>query len=108
MGGIQQLVQDTFLPGLKVLPAGKPTHFAPELLAREKMTFVMNELRSAYPNYLMIIDSPPVMATPDPLVIARHVDGVLIVVRAGKTPRDYLAKSLQSRWTKDLHVDSFF
>jgi Mrp family chromosome partitioning ATPase len=29
------------------------------------------------------------------LVIARHVDGVLVVVRAGKTPRDYLTKALQ-------------
>ena len=96
VGGVRSLVLDTFLPGLKVLPAGKPTHFAPELLAREKMTAVMDELRAAYPNYLIIVDSPPVMATPDPLVIARHVDGVMIVVRAGKTPRDYLAKSLQS------------
>ena len=44
----------------------------------------------------IIIDSPPILSTPDPLVIARHVDGVLLVVRAGKTPRDYLTKALQS------------
>jgi Mrp family chromosome partitioning ATPase len=30
------------------------------------------------------------------MVLARQVDGVLMVVRAGKTPRDFLAKALQS------------
>ena len=42
-----------------------------------------------------MIDTPPILATPDPLVVARHVDGVLLVVRASKTPRDYVTKSIQ-------------
>lgn len=94
--GIQHLVVDTFLPGLRVLPAGKPSVSAPELLTKGRMQRAMDELRATFPDYQIIIDSPPVLPTPDPLVIARHVDGVLVVVRAGKTPRDYVAKSLQS------------
>jgi capsular exopolysaccharide synthesis family protein len=93
--GIQSLVTDTFLPGLRILPAGKPSAAAAELLTKGRMQRAMDELRAAFPDYQIVIDSPPILPTPDPMVIARHVDGVLLVVRAGKTPRDYVAKSLQ-------------
>jgi protein-tyrosine kinase len=93
---LTSLVRETFLPGLRIVPAGKSSHFSSELLAKERMKQVMEEARAEFPGYHIIIDSPPVLSTPDPLVIARHVDGVLLVVRAGKTPRDYLTKALQS------------
>lgn len=92
---LKSLVRDTFLPGLRILPAGKPSHLASELLAKERMKKVVEEALTQFPGHQIIIDSPPVLSTPDPLVIARHVDGVLVVIRAGKTPRDYLTKALQ-------------
>jgi protein-tyrosine kinase len=93
---IKDLVQPTVLPGLRILPSGKATHLASELLAKDKMNDVLAELRAEFPGYQIIIDSPPILSTPDPMVIARHVDGVLLVVRAGKTPREYLMKALRS------------
>jgi protein-tyrosine kinase len=93
---LKSLVQETFLPGLRILPSGKPSYLASELLAKERMKQMMGEAQTEFPDYHIIIDSPPILSTPDPLVIARHVDGVLVVVRAGKTPRDYLTKALQS------------
>ena len=92
---IKNFVHETFLPGLRILPSGKPSHFASELLAKERMKDVLEEVRADFPGYQIIIDSPPILSTPDPLVIAGLVDGVLVVVRAGKTPRDYLTKALQ-------------
>lgn len=93
---IKSFVQDTFLPGLQVLPSGKPSHFSSELLAKDRMKRVLEEAQAEFPGYQIIIDSPPILSTVDPLVIAGHVDGVLLVVRAGKTPRDYLVKALHS------------
>ena len=93
---LKNLVQDTFLPGLRILPSGKPSHLAAELLAKESMRQIIQEAQTQFPGHCIIIDSPPILSTPDPLVIARYVDGVLLVVRAGKTPRDYLTKAIQS------------
>lgn len=93
---ITDLVQGTFLPSLRVLPGGRPSGFASELLAKEKMGQAMEEIRTAFPGHQIVIDCPPVLSTPDPMIIARRVDGVLMVVRAGKTPRDYLMKALHS------------
>jgi protein-tyrosine kinase len=93
---LKNLVQETFLPGLRILSSGKPSHLASELLAKERMKQILNEAHAQFPGHRIIIDSPPILSTPDPLVIARYVDGVLLVVRAGKTPRDYLTKAIQS------------
>jgi protein-tyrosine kinase len=93
---LQDLVQDTFLEGLRILPSGKPSNLSSELLAKERMKQILEEARVEFPGYQIIIDSPPILSTPDPMVIARHVDGVLVVMRASKTPRDYLTKALQS------------
>jgi protein-tyrosine kinase len=93
---LKSVIQETFLPGLRILPSGKPSHLSSELLAKERMKQVMEDAWAEFPGHHIIIDSPPILATPDPMVIARHVDGVLLVVRAGKTPRDYLTKALQT------------
>lgn len=95
-GGVKSLIRDTHLSGLRIIPAGKPSRFASELLAKDRMRLLFEEIQSSFPGHMVIIDSPPVLATPDPLVLGRQVDGVIMVIRAGKTPRDYLAKALSS------------
>jgi len=94
--GVKSLIRATHLSGLRIIPAGKPSRFASELLAKDRMRRMIDEIHTTLPGQTIIIDSPPVLATPDPLVLSRQVDGVIIVIRAGKTPRDYLAKALSS------------
>jgi protein-tyrosine kinase len=95
-GSVKGLVRDTHLSGLHIIPAGKPSRFASELLAKEKMRRLIEEIQTELPGHMVIIDSPPVLSTPDPLVLSRQVDGVIMVIRAGKTPKDYLARALSS------------
>jgi len=92
----KSLVCATHLSGLQMIAAGRPSRFASELLSKEKMRRLIDELRRELPEHTMIIDSPPVLATPDPLVLARQVDGIIMVIRAGRTPKDYLVKALSS------------
>ena len=96
IGNVKNLVCDTHVNGLRYIPAGKPTRFASELLAKEKMRRLIEDVHAEFPGYMVIIDSPPVLATPDPLVLSRLVDGVIMVIRARKTPKDYLAKALSA------------
>ena len=46
----------------------------------------INELRSEYK--FIVVDSPPVMAATDAVILSVLVDGVLIVVRSGETPKE--------------------
>jgi len=101
-GNIKNLVRGTHVNGLQYIPAGKPTRFASELLAKEKMRQLIEDVHLQFPDHMVIIDSPPVLATPDPLVLSRVVDGVIMVIRAGKTPKDYLAKALSAFSTNKI------
>jgi protein-tyrosine kinase len=95
-GNVINYVQDTFLPSLRILPAGRRSDLSSELLAKEKMKNLLHEIRSRFPGYQIIVDTPPVLSTPDSLVLAKQVEGIIMVIRAGKTPRDYLFKALRS------------
>lgn len=93
---LEGLVQNTSLPGLRVLPAGKSSRFSSELLATERMRSLVSEIPLRFPGHQVIIDTSPILSTSDPLVVGRLVDGVIMVVRAGKTPRGCLAEALTS------------
>jgi receptor protein-tyrosine kinase len=93
---ITTFIHNTSLPGLRVLPAGRPTHLSSELLATEKMKSVLSELPATFPGYQVIIDSSPILSTSDPLVLAQQVDNIVLVVRAHATPRDCLSEAIKS------------
>ncbi len=91
---ITDYVQKTSIAGLEVITAGKPTSVSSELLGSARMDALMKELRLMFSRHEILIDSPPVLSTSDPLVLARQVDGIIMVIRAGKTPRDCLPEAL--------------
>jgi capsular exopolysaccharide synthesis family protein len=93
-GNLSSYVRPTSIPGLQIITAGKTSELAGELLAQQRMKSLMEKINSTYPDCQVIIDSSPVLATSDPLVLAREVGGVIMVVRAGKTRREYLKKAV--------------
>ncbi len=84
-------IQKTGLPNLYLLTAGPPAPNPPELLGSPRMAKALELLRE-YFTYI-VIDSPPVLELSDALVLSRQVDGVIVVARGGKTPRQALRKA---------------
>lgn len=82
----QEAIQETDTDGLHVLAAGPVPPNPAELLASQRMSDLLSELKEAYD--IVIIDAPPVIAVTDAGVLSRVVDGVLMVVSVGITPRD--------------------
>lgn len=78
---------------LLLLPAGLPAARSTELMASSMMQQVMDTLRSRYDR--IVVDTPPVSVA-DTHVLARLADGLLLVVRAGMTPRPALEKALSN------------
>lgn len=98
----REYIQETFVQGLSILTGGKAATHASELLTTEKMRRLMESVRRSLPSHHIIIDSAPVLSTPDPLVLSRHVDGILLVVRAEHTPRDCVAKAIKALDAKQI------
>jgi len=74
------------VPNLRVLPSGPLPPNPSELLASQRMAEVLELLKGQAD--VILFDSPPVVAVTDAAVLAQRVDGVLLVLRAGKTRRE--------------------
>lgn len=87
------LICETDVPNLHVLPAGRPPQNPFLLLDREVMGELVRGLKAQFE--WVILDSPPVAAVSDPMVIAPVVDGVLIVVRFNRTDRKVVRRAVE-------------
>jgi protein-tyrosine kinase len=93
---LMNYIQKTSLSGLQILAGGKPTTLSAELLAKERMKILLREAPERFPGRLIIVDTPPVLSTSDPLVLAQQVEGIVMVVCAGKTPRACFSEAIIS------------
>jgi protein-tyrosine kinase len=82
---VSDIIYDTDIDKLKLIPAGKPHHLSNELLASEKMATFANELANRYPDRIVIFDCPPLIGTTETLVLASLMGQALIVVEESKT-----------------------
>ena len=78
-------LQKTCIDKLTILPAGKIPSNPSELLSSEQMKHMLQEVKLRYNDRYIIMDTPPPYITSETSAIGRHVDGIVIVVRQGKT-----------------------
>jgi capsular exopolysaccharide synthesis family protein len=83
--GIAHVIQPTNIPNLHVIPCGNLPSNPSELLTLEKTRRIITALEKQFEHIL--IDSPPVNVVTDPLILSQLVNGVVLVVHAGKTKR---------------------
>jgi len=94
------LLKRTAVKHLTILPAGRSPDNPSELLSSQRMTAFIDELVARYNDRLIILDSPPAKLTAEAVALARHVDGILLVIKYGSTPR-HLAVELINKLGKD-------
>ena len=79
---------------LFVLPAGRPDPDPLSGLTSDRMKRLVHQARSAFD--WVVIDTPPVTLLPDANLLAACVDGVLLVVRAGKAPFQLVKRTVDT------------
>lgn len=79
---------------LTVISGGKTTNGFSELLGSPRMRRLTEEMRNRYPERFVVFDTPPVLSCADTMALAPLVDGIIVVVRAGKTPRKEIVNAL--------------
>ncbi len=83
--GPAEVIQASGLAGLDLIYAGPPTANPAELLASHRMGELIETVKKDYDR--VIIDSPPVLLVSDVKMLARLVDGTLLVFNAAITKR---------------------
>jgi protein-tyrosine kinase len=92
-----QLIRTTGIPKLSVIASGAPPDNPAELLGSERLPAMINEVASRYPDRHILFDSPPLGGAAETAVLAKYVDGVVLVVREGKSRREevrYLVETI--------------
>ncbi len=96
LAGISQEIEEivTHLDkNLHLIPSGPIPPNPSELLSSTRFKAMLEQLTKTYD--MILIDTPPLASVTDPLIISRHVDGVVIVTWAGKTTHEMLGKGLK-------------
>ncbi len=82
---LAEALHKTFIKKLTLLPSGRIPENPAELLSSEHMRNLVAEVRERYNDRYILIDTPPPYLTAETNAIARHVDGIILVVRHGHT-----------------------
>ncbi len=88
---VDSLIQKIWVPNLSILPCGPIPPNPAELISSERMKDLLRQLTEKYDHVL--IDSPPLTNVTDPVILSTMVDGVILVVQAGRSTRDLVRRA---------------
>ena len=87
-----EAIKPTDVPNLFVLPCGIIPPNPSELLGSKRMTQLMDKLRAIYD--VILLDTPPVVAVTDALLLGHIADATMLVARADVTRIDALMRAM--------------
>ena len=90
----QKALIQTNVERLAVISTGPRRGHATELLASEDMGRLVQDLASEYTDRILIFDTPPLLAAPEPAVLASYMGQLLVVVEADRTTQETLKSAL--------------
>lgn len=82
---VEDIIANTDIPKLSVIPSGKMNAYSTELFASERMEALLNELAKRYTDRIILFDSPPLLETSQTKILADQVGQILVVVEEGIT-----------------------
>lgn len=92
---LEALLRKTVVDKLTILPGGPPPENPSELLSSQAMKDLLKETKNRYSDRYVIVDSPPPQLTAETTVLANYIDGIVLVVRYGTTPKDLIKELME-------------
>ncbi|EPD53878.1 capsular exopolysaccharide family protein [Paenisporosarcina sp. HGH0030] len=85
------VIQQTPVLNLFLLPSGTIPPYPAELLQSEMMSQLMDRLKASFD--LILFDTPPILAVADAQILANKCDGSILVVKSGSTEKEGAVRS---------------
>ncbi|MDA2912722.1 polysaccharide biosynthesis tyrosine autokinase [Acidobacteriia bacterium AH_259_A11_L15] len=98
----QALVVPTGVAGLDAVPCGPVPPNPAELLSSERMRTLIREAMAVYK--FTVLDSPPLLGVADSRILATLVEGIVLVVQGGATPRELVQRAQSHARDVDANV----
>lgn len=91
---LSEVLIRTNIGNLLIMPAGRGGPHVPELFSSSRMGALLDELGRHYPDRMIILDTPPCMASSDAVALAPLVGQIVFVVEAHRTQQDEIEAGL--------------
>ena len=104
-GDLESIIQESEVPNLFYIPSGPVPPNPSELLGSNLFKNMLESVEARFDHIL--VDSPPVLGFADAIILATCMNGVILAVTGGRTPRETLQRAkeaLQQTQTKILGV----
>jgi non-specific protein-tyrosine kinase len=99
---VSQHLQNTRVPGLRIMTSGPLPPNPAELLNSQRMIHIIEELKQECD--LVIFDTPPILTVTDAAILGRQVDGCTLVAEVGKTNRSAVIRAIEGLLKADANV----
>ncbi|WP_214824775.1 CpsD/CapB family tyrosine-protein kinase [Exiguobacterium sp. s28] len=99
---VEKATHSTQIENLDLIAAGPIPPNPSELLSSKMMDRVLEELKANYD--VIILDAPPMMQVADTRLLARKVDGVVLVVGCDKSDRQMVVKAKEQLTLAEAHI----
>jgi capsular exopolysaccharide synthesis family protein len=97
-----KVFQRTDVPNLYVIPSGPIPPNPSEILGSKRMKELVAILKKKFDR--VIIDSAPISAVTDASILSRIADGIVLVIRAHRTPREVVKNTLMQLENVDARI----
>ena len=91
---LSEVLLQTNMANLMLLPGGRGGPHVPELFSSRQMSVLMAEMTQRFPDRVVIIDTPPCMASSDAAALAPLVGQIVFIVEAHHTQQAEIEASL--------------
>ncbi|MEA3222425.1 MAG: polysaccharide biosynthesis tyrosine autokinase [Thermodesulfobacteriota bacterium] len=99
-------LQELFIrPGIDkflFLPGHTSIDNSSEVVSSPRMENLVKGMKGRYSDRYVIFDAPPVIESSDSLILSKYVDGVILVVEAGKTQKTEIKKAIMLLENRNL------
>ena len=93
---LSEILTNSDLENLRIIMAGPSTNKPSELIGSKRMEELLKALGKSMENTYILIDSSPIISTTEPTLLSKMVDGIILVVRADRTPRASIQRAVKS------------
>jgi capsular exopolysaccharide synthesis family protein len=90
---IRDAVRPTGMPTLSIIPSGKPKGSIGDAYDDDEFAKLIAQLRSSYD--VIFVDCPPAVPAIEPVLMAEHIDSIILVAMAGHTQTSLVRRLVQ-------------
>lgn len=99
---LNSLILKSSVQKLSILPSGQIPQNPAELLSSIRMHELIQDVSNRYHDRVVIFDSPPMLMAAESIVLAGHVDAVILVIRQAKAKKDEVQKFIDTVGEKKI------